>query len=96
MIVSGSIIAAFKSERNGECDFEYLLSPCNHLYAKLGKVAELERKQAELAEVNKKQEALAQIQTDFEKLKPDIALICDRLVLFAQIWVSVGALPVKR
>jgi hypothetical protein len=97
LIVAGSLVATFTAERNGECDFEYLLSPCNHLYAKLnlGKVAELERKQAELTEVNKKQEALAHAQTDFENLKPDIALICDRLALFAQIWVSVGA-PVER
>jgi hypothetical protein len=95
LIIAGSIVAAFKSQRNGECDFEYLLSPCNHLYAKLGKVAALEGKQAELAEVNKKQEALAHIQTEFENLKPDINLICDRLSLFAAIWVSVGA-PVKR
>ena len=58
-------------------------------------MAELEKKQAELVAVNKKQEALAQMQTDFENLKPDIALICDRLALFAQIWVSVGA-PVER
>ena len=95
MIISGSIVAAFTSERNGECDFQYLLSPYNHLYAELGKVAELERKQADLAEVNKKQDALAHVQTDFENLKPDIALICDRLALFAHIWVSVGA-PVER
>ena len=73
----------------------YLLSHCNHLYAKLAKVAELERTQDDLAEVNKKQEALPHVQTEFEKLKPDIALICDRLALFAQIWVSVGA-PVER
>ena len=58
-------------------------------------MAELGRKQAELAVVNQKQEALAHIQTEFEKLKPDIALICDRLALFAHIWVSVGA-PVER
>ena len=81
----------FTAQRNGERDSEYLLSHCNHLYAKLAKVLELVKKQAELAEVNKKQQALAQIQTDFEKLKPDIALICDRLALFAHIWISVGA-----
>jgi hypothetical protein len=95
LIVAGSIIAKLTPQRNGECDFEYLLSPYNHLYAELAKAAELEKKQADLAEVNKKQGALPHMQTEFENLKPDIALICDKLALFTLIWVSVGA-PVER
>lgn len=46
--------------------------------------------QQDLAEVNALQEALAHIKTDFDGLKPDIALICDRLKLFGDIWQNVS------
>lgn len=42
-------------------------------------------KKNELKDVNRKQVELAKIKSDFDGLKPDIALICDRLVLFAEI-----------
>jgi hypothetical protein len=70
LIVACSVLAAFKSQRNG-------------------KAADLLRNQAALAEVNQKQEALAHIKTEFDGLRPDIALICNRLVLFSEIWSSV-------
>ncbi|CAE6431798.1 unnamed protein product [Rhizoctonia solani] len=69
-VVAGSILADYKSKRNG-------------------KAAELASKQKELDEVNRKQKALAQLKTEFDGLQPDINLICDRLVLFAEIWTSV-------
>jgi hypothetical protein len=64
-------------------------------YAKLGKAKDLVHKQEELADVNRKQAALANLKTEFEGLKPDIALICNRLVLFAEIWASVGYTPLS-
>lgn len=51
----------------------------------------LQKAQYDLAEVNALQEALAHIKTDFDGLKPDIALICDRLKLFGDIWQNVSA-----
>ncbi|KAJ2925546.1 hypothetical protein H1R20_g11545, partial [Candolleomyces eurysporus] len=45
--------------------------------------------QRELADVNAKQEGLAKIKSEFDGLRPDIALICAKLVLFAEIWNSV-------
>ena len=50
----------------------------------------LETKQAELRRVNEKQQALAELKTQFDILRPDIALICDQLVLFGDIWDSVS------
>ncbi|KAJ2914562.1 hypothetical protein MD484_g5813, partial [Candolleomyces efflorescens] len=52
------------------------------------KARQLEQKEKELADVNRKQQALAQLQTDIDGLKPDISLICERLVLFGEIWSS--------
>ena len=52
----------------------------------------LETKQAELVLVNEKQQGLAELQTQLDILKPDIALICDQLVLFGNIWDSVSRL----
>ncbi|RXW18085.1 hypothetical protein EST38_g7781 [Candolleomyces aberdarensis] len=45
--------------------------------------------QKELKDVNAKQEGLANIKSEFDGLRPDIALICAKLVLFAEIWNSV-------
>jgi len=59
------------------------------------KERELHRKQLELAEVNKKQIALAHLKTQFDLLRPDITLICERLVLFAEIWSSVRSQSVQ-
>ena len=53
------------------------------------KAQKLLNKQNALADLNRKQEALANLESDFKGLKPDIALICERLVLFAEIWSSV-------
>lgn len=55
------------------------------------KASELKGKQDALAEVNRKQEALANLQSDFDGVKPDIALICEKLVLFAEIWSAVSS-----
>ncbi|KAF6748029.1 hypothetical protein DFP72DRAFT_820981 [Ephemerocybe angulata] len=55
----------------------------------------LRGKQADLAEVNRKQAALAQLQSDFDGVKPDITLICEKLVLFAEIWSSVRSQTVQ-
>ena len=52
---------------------------------------ELRRKQLELTEVNRGQEPSAHLKTQFDSLRPDIALIRDNLVLIARIWTSVGA-----
>ncbi|KAF5323039.1 hypothetical protein D9611_009337 [Ephemerocybe angulata] len=76
LIVAGSVLAAFESERNG-------------------KQKALRGKQADLADVNRKQEALAQLQSDFDNVKPDITLICEKLVLFAEIWSSVRSQTVQ-
>ncbi|EUC59324.1 transmembrane protein, putative, partial [Rhizoctonia solani AG-3 Rhs1AP] len=53
------------------------------------KAAELARKQKELDDVNRKQQALSQLKTEFDNLQPDINLICEKLVLFAEIWATV-------
>jgi hypothetical protein len=53
------------------------------------KERELHRKQLDLAQVNLSQVALAHLNTQFSILKPDFALICDKLLLFSQIWLSV-------
>ncbi|EGN94760.1 hypothetical protein SERLA73DRAFT_187807 [Serpula lacrymans var. lacrymans S7.3] len=59
------------------------------------KASILQRKQNELIDVNRKQAALAHLKTDFDGLKPDIALICDKLILFAEIWSSVRSQAVQ-
>jgi hypothetical protein len=51
---------------------------------------DLSRKQVELADVNRQQRALAAIKTEFDILKPDIALIADRLIMFGNIWETVS------
>ena len=96
MVVSGSYLSDYKSQRNGECDYKYLPSPssCSHVYAKLDKEKDLQRTQAELADVNQKQKDLAHLKTELDGLRPGFTLICDKLRLFAQIWSSVGP-PVK-
>ena len=64
--------------------------------ALIDKARQLEQKEKELADVNRKQQALAQLQTDIDGLKPDISLICERLVLFGEIWSSVSLCPSAR
>ncbi|RXW16928.1 hypothetical protein EST38_g8925 [Candolleomyces aberdarensis] len=59
------------------------------------KAKKLQEKQDALAEVNRKQQALANLKTDFDGVKPDIALICEKLVLFAEIWSSVRSQTVQ-
>ena len=51
----------------------------------------LARKEKELADVNAKQAAFAHIKTEFDILRPDIFLICDKLALFGAIWTSVSS-----
>jgi len=60
-----------------------------------GKENDLAGKERELEEVNRKQRALAQLKSDFDGLKPNIVLICDRLVLFAEIWSSVRSQTIQ-
>lgn len=76
LIVAGSMLAKYKSDRNG-------------------KLSDLAAKQADLADVNRKQVALAHLKSDFDGVKPDITLICDKLVLFAEIWASVRSQTVQ-
>jgi outer membrane murein-binding lipoprotein Lpp len=59
------------------------------------KVKTLNQKRAELADVNRKQEALAHLQSEFDGTKPTIALICERLVLFGEIWTSVRSQAIQ-
>ncbi|RXW21444.1 hypothetical protein EST38_g4409 [Candolleomyces aberdarensis] len=56
---------------------------------RVAKTIELSDRQNELEDVNKKQEGLAKVKTEFDGLRPDIFLICDKLVLFGEIWSSV-------
>lgn len=56
---------------------------------------DLRRTQRELAEVNRLQQALARLKGDFDGLKPDINLICDKLALFGEIWESVRSETVR-
>jgi len=51
---------------------------------------ELQSKQVQLAQVNLRQQALAELKTEFDILKPDIALIADRLIVFGNIWQTVS------
>ncbi|KEP46140.1 putative reovirus sigma C capsid domain protein [Rhizoctonia solani 123E] len=59
------------------------------LISRIEKTLDLSQKQKDLADVNRKQQALAQIKTQFDGLKPDIALICSKLALFGDIWASI-------
>ncbi|KAF8678334.1 hypothetical protein RHS04_05703 [Rhizoctonia solani] len=61
------------------------------LAERIDKTITLSNKRQELAEVNRQQEALAHVKTAFDGLKPDIALICQKLSLFGEIWSSVQA-----
>ncbi|KAF6748032.1 hypothetical protein DFP72DRAFT_583515 [Ephemerocybe angulata] len=56
---------------------------------------DLSSRKNELKDVNQKQLAIAKIKSDFDGLKPDIALICEKLVLFAEIWSSVRSQSVQ-
>ncbi|KAJ2913937.1 hypothetical protein MD484_g6477, partial [Candolleomyces efflorescens] len=56
---------------------------------------QLSGKERELAIVNQTQKDLANLQTEFDGVKPDIDLICQRLVLFAEIWSSVRSQAVQ-
>ena len=51
----------------------------------------LQRKLLGLTEVNQEQGALAHFKTQFDGSKSDIDSICEKLLLFAGIWISVGA-----
>ncbi|CCM02035.1 uncharacterized protein FIBRA_04111 [Fibroporia radiculosa] len=59
------------------------------------KARELGGKLNALADINRKQEALAHLKTEFDGFKPDIALICEKLVLFAEIWSSVRSQAIQ-
>ncbi|CCM00799.1 uncharacterized protein FIBRA_02841 [Fibroporia radiculosa] len=61
------------------------------IYQRVKAEHDLNDKKAELVEVNRKQSGLAEIKTQFDGLKPDIALICEKLVIFGNIWQSVSA-----
>ncbi|KAG8686405.1 hypothetical protein FRC08_012520 [Ceratobasidium sp. 394] len=62
---------------------------------RIDKTIEISDRRKELEEVNRKQQALAQVKTQFDGLKPDIALICSRLALFGEIWSSIRAQSLK-
>ncbi|KAJ2925652.1 hypothetical protein H1R20_g11440, partial [Candolleomyces eurysporus] len=59
------------------------------------KMSQLRGKEAELTKVNEKQQALAYLRTQSDGVKPEIDLICDRLLLFAEIWTSVRSQAVQ-
>ncbi|CCM02048.1 uncharacterized protein FIBRA_04124 [Fibroporia radiculosa] len=59
------------------------------------KVEELQVKRNALEDVNRKQQNLAHLKTEFDGFKPDISLICEKLVLFAEIWSSVRSQAVQ-
>ncbi|ELU36180.1 DivIC domain-containing protein [Rhizoctonia solani AG-1 IA] len=54
------------------------------------KAADLADKQSKLEDANRKQQALAHLKTEYDGLKPSISLICEKLLLFAEIWSSVS------
>jgi len=56
---------------------------------------ELRRTQLELEEVNQKQAAVAHLRTQIDILRPEFALNCDKLILFAEIWSSVRSQSVQ-
>ncbi|RXW11897.1 hypothetical protein EST38_g13958 [Candolleomyces aberdarensis] len=53
------------------------------------KARELQDKIRELEGVNSDQEGLASLQSSFDCLKSDVALVCEKLALFAEIWPAV-------
>ncbi|KAJ2914798.1 hypothetical protein MD484_g5627, partial [Candolleomyces efflorescens] len=53
------------------------------------KANQLQVKQSTLEEVNSRQEVLANLQSDFHGVKPDIALVCAKHGLLAEIWPSI-------
>ncbi|CAE6488256.1 unnamed protein product [Rhizoctonia solani] len=56
---------------------------------RLEQASQLSGIQRELADVNRNQQELAQIKTEFDGLKPDIALICPKLALIGEIWPAI-------
>ncbi|KAF8694672.1 hypothetical protein RHS03_08141, partial [Rhizoctonia solani] len=59
------------------------------------KAADLTDKQKKLEDANRKQQALAHLKTEYDGLKPSITLICNKLLLFAEIWSSVRSQSVQ-
>ncbi|KAJ2930016.1 hypothetical protein H1R20_g7082, partial [Candolleomyces eurysporus] len=59
------------------------------------KMSQLWGKEKELATVNEKQQALAYLQSQSDGVKPEIDLICEKLILFAEIWSSVRSQAVQ-
>ncbi|KAJ2925329.1 hypothetical protein H1R20_g11798, partial [Candolleomyces eurysporus] len=53
------------------------------------KANELQGKQSRLEAIKAKQQLLGQAKAAFDAWKPNIALVCDKLVLFAETWASV-------
>lgn len=87
--MAGTTLAVLIAQRAGETNGSNSLhatdaSPFSE------KQKTLASRQKELDEVNKQQKALAKVKSDFDGLKPDIALICAKLILFAEIWSSVS------
>ncbi|EKM74628.1 hypothetical protein AGABI1DRAFT_109917 [Agaricus bisporus var. burnettii JB137-S8] len=69
-------LAKYTIERNGAAFME---SP-------LAKWDQLKKAQTNLTQTISKQKALAALEVDFEKLKPNIEDICQKLSIFAGIW----------
>lgn len=88
MIAAGATLAAYKSERSGELSKTLRIERTTD--APLDLADQLSAKQNALADVNRKQEALAHLQSDFDGVKPDINLICEKLSLFTEIWAQVS------
>ncbi|KAF8704728.1 hypothetical protein RHS03_06033, partial [Rhizoctonia solani] len=59
------------------------------------KAADLADKQRKLEDANRKQQGLAHLKTEYDGLKPSITLICEKLLLFAEIWSSVRSQSVQ-
>ncbi|KAJ2916563.1 hypothetical protein MD484_g3870, partial [Candolleomyces efflorescens] len=59
------------------------------------KADQLLEKQKALKDVNDKQQALANLKSDYDGMQPDISLICEKLVLFAEIWSSVRSQSIE-
>jgi len=59
------------------------------------KANELKNKKNDLARVNEQQQQLANLQTQYEGVKPDFALICEKLVLFSKIWLQVQSQAIQ-
>jgi hypothetical protein len=75
--------------------FVPLSPPASWIIERNEKETELLRTQLKLAEVNRRQVELAHLKTQFDALEPDITLICEKLVLFAEIWSSVRSQAVQ-